>query len=601
MYTIKSGNLMALIGEDGFISGNVQGLYFMDMRFVGKMTPDFSEEWLFLGVKDVKINSISFWFTSKSQPELTDNDMIYVLSYEIVEESFNVKLAFSNYSQRGVDLLTSFVIDYKFDDIFEIRSGHLKDKKYDVPFFSKREKMILYETACANYSLKIRGTPVRKMHLNPKEKKETIFSFIPAVRFKKKNVGSDIFKECSNEMPNISLPSSHGKIRKILKRSVEDLKMLLLNTRYGVFPAAGLPWFSTIFGRDSLIFALQIIGTYPEIAHNILKILAATQAKFEDERVDAKPGKIVHEIRVGELSLSGKVPFGAYYGSVDATPLFLMAIGEYVKRYGTSIFEELSDSIKLAAEFVDNNINDKGYLTYKSKSKKGLSNQGWKDSSNSTVFKNGEMANPPIALVEVQVYLYEAYMMLAKFYAHEKINEETEKYLHRAKMLKKNFNHDFWMEDENFFALAVDGNGKRVNSITSNPGHCLISDIVDDDRARITAERLMKPDMFTGWGVRTMSSLMSSYNPISYHNGTVWPHDNSIILMGMEKRGFFDMARKLSNALLDAAEYFDWRLPELFGGNDRSDGAIVPYPVACSPQLWSVGAGFVISKILRRD
>lgn len=601
MYTIKSGNLMALIGEDGFVSGDVQGLYFMDMRFVGKIMPNFSKELLFLGVKDVKTNLTSFWFTSKFQQESADNDMVYVLSYEIAKGSFNVKFTFSNYSQHEINFLASFVIDYKFNDIFEIRSGHLNNRKYTVPFFSKREKVILYETKWANYSLKVKGAPIRKIHLNPKETREIIFSFTPTISFKEKSIGSVIFEEYSNEMPNISTFSSHGKIGKLLKRSVGDLKMLLLNTRYGAFPAAGLPWFAAVFGRDSLIFALQTIEMYPQIAHNILKILAATQAKFEDERVDAKLGKIVHEIRVGELSLSGKMPFGAYYGSIDATPLFLMVVGEYAKHYGISIFEELSDSIKLAANFLIHNVDDKGYLAYKSESKKGLLNQGWKDSGNSVVFKNGEMANPPIALVEVQVYLYEAYMTLAKFYAHEKAHEETERYLHRAEMLKKNFNRDFWMKNENFFALAIDGNGKQVDSITSNPGHCLISDIIDDDKAKVIAERLMKPDMFTGWGVRTMSSLMSSYNPISYHNGTVWPHDNSIILMGMEKRGFFDMALKLSNALLDAAEYFDWRLPELFGGNDRSDDGIIPYQVACSPQLWSVGAGFVISKILRRD
>ena len=597
MHTIKSGNLMALIGEDGFVRGDVQGLYFMDTRFIGKIVPHISKELSFLGVKEKKTDSISFWFTSKANSNSIDNDLLYVLSYKIKDDVFTVESEFLNYSPFDTEFWVSFVIDYTFDDIFEIRGKRLKTKKFNTLSSSKENKTVLRETENADYFLKMKGPLHKKIHVSSKAKEKMNISFIPTIAFKRNSVERLIFEGCSTKLPSIAFPQFGGKVEQLVKRSVEDLKMLLLKTNYGAFPAAGLPWFSTIFGRDSLIFALQTMEIYPEIAHTILKILAITQAKIEDERADAKPGKIVHEIRVGELSLSRKIPFGAYYGSVDATPLFLMVIGEYAKHYGASIFKELEESINLAAEFLVQNVSKRGYLTYKSKSKDGLSNQGWKDSGNSIVFKNGRMAEPPIALVEVQVYLYEAYKTLISFYD----DERSQMYLQIAKKLKEHFNEDFWMKNENFFALALDGSGEQVNSITSNPGHCLISDIIDNDRAKIVAERLMRSDMFTGWGIRTMSSLMSAYNPISYHNGTVWPHDNSIVLMGMEKQGFFDMARKLSSALLDAAEYFDWRLPELFGGNDRSDGRIIPYPVACSPQLWSVGAGFVISKILRRD
>ncbi len=588
---------MALIGDDGFVRGDIQGLYFMDTRFVGKIVPHISKELAFLGIKEKKTDSISFWFTSKSNPNSIDNDLLCILSYKIKDGVLTVKSEFLNYSPFDTEFQISFVIDYTFDDIFEIRGNRLKAKKFDTLSSSKENKAVLRATENADYFLKVKGPLRKKVRVASKAKEEINISFIPTITFKKNSVERSIFEGHPGKLPSVALPNFDGKVGQLVRRSVEDLRMLLLKTNYGAFPAAGLPWFSTIFGRDSLIFALQTMEIYPEITHTILKILAATQAKVENERVDAKIGKIVHEIRVGELSLSGKIPFGAYYGSVDATPLFLMVIGEYAKHYGTSIFEELGESINLAAEFLARAVNKRGYLTYESKSKDGLSNQGWKDSGNSIVFKNGKMAEPPIALVEVQVYLYEAYKTLISFYN----GERSQMYLRNAKRLKEHFNEDFWMKDEKFLALAIDGNGEQVNSITSNPGHCLISDIIDDDRAKIIAERLMKSDMFTGWGIRTMSSLMAAYNPISYHNGTVWPHDNSIMLMGMKRRGFFDMARKLSNALLDAAEYFDWRLPELFGGNDRSDDGIIPYPIACSPQLWSVGAGFVISKILRRD
>ncbi len=592
MYTIKSGNIMALIGENGFIEGDICGLYFMDTRIVGKVVPELPLEFKLLGVGEYKNDAVSFWFMAKSAEDLHDMDLILRLCYSTDGNEFIVKSEFFNYSKKQIHVFENFVIDYTFNDIFEIRSGKLEDKKDKVKV---QNELVKYESEYLAIEVKINGSTSGEIKIEPHISSVVKFSITAAVHFKRKTKGTELFSNVASSNVNLKLPHFRGKIAKLVRKSTEDLKMLLLDTKYGKFPAAGLPWFATIFGRDSLIFTLQTMDVFPEISHSILKILAMTQSKSTDDQKDALPGKIIHEIRVGEYALSDKVPFSTYYGSIDATPLFLMAIGKYSKLYGKSIFEELRDSIELAARYIDENVDSRGYLYYKSKSSNGLSNQGWKDSGDSMVFYDGRLAKPPVKLVEVQSYLYEAYQTLAQFYKGQKSLE----YLSKAKLLKMHFNEDFWMEKEKFFVLALDGEGKQVDSVTSNPGHCLMTGIVDEERARFIVERLMKPDMFSGFGIRTMSSGMFAYNPISYHNGSVWPHDTSIIMIGMWERGFKKEAKILAKSLLNVSEYFDWRLPELFGGNSKKEGNIIPYPVACSPQLWAVGTGFVISKILK--
>ncbi|MGC8589963.1 amylo-alpha-1,6-glucosidase [Athalassotoga sp.] len=593
MYTIKSGNIMALIGDNGFIEGNTCGLYFMDTRIIGKMVPELSLKFNLLGLGEYRTNSVFFWFISKSPDSLHDMDLILKLSYSIDKDKFTVKSEFFNYSKKEVCVFENFVIDYTFNDIFEIRSGKFEDKKNKIT--KNQKESVKYESQHLQIETKIHGSISNEVNLKPHILNSVKFSIIPSVHFKIQTKGTMLFDNVVNSNVNLNLPHFKGKIMRLVKKSTEDLEMLLLDTKYGKFPAAGLPWFATIFGRDSLIFTLQTMDIFPEISYNILKVLAMTQSNFVDDQKDALPGKIIHEIRVGEDALSGKVPFSTYYGSIDATPLFLMAVGKYSKLYGKSVFKELKDAIELSARYIDENIDSRGYLYYKSKSSNGLSNQGWKDSGDSMVFSDGKVAQPPVRLVEVQGYLYEAYQTLSQFYD----GERSLRYLSKAELLKKNFNEDFWMEKEKFFALALDKDERQVDSITSNPGHCLMTGIIDNERSKFIVDRLMKPDMFTGFGIRTMSSKMVSYNPISYHNGSVWPHDTSITMIGMWDKNFKREAKTLGKSLLDVAEYFEWRLPELFGGNQKKGKNIIPYPVACSPQLWSVGAGFVISKILK--
>ncbi|BBJ28818.1 amylo-alpha-1,6-glucosidase [Athalassotoga saccharophila] len=584
MYTLKSGNLMALIGENGFIEGKSEGLYYMDTRMIGKIVPEISQRFDFLSLGEYKNDSVFFWFMAKSPSSFHDKDLLLKVEYRVDGQKLRVSYDFLNYSNEKVFLHLKNVIDYTFNDIFEIRSD--KTEKREVKIERKDgEEIATYKSEYLEHKVIVKGS-VSEVVIDPKDHAEISFDIFPYVKFKKKTYGTELF---SIEPKKVEF-NFNKKGSAMIKRAAEDVRMLLMDTKYGHFPAAGLPWFATIFGRDSIVFAIQTMDLFPELAHDILKILALTQSKKRDDEKDAVPGKIVHEIRVGEYALSGKVPFSEYYGSIDATPLFLLAVGRYQKMYGR-IFDELKESIDLAAKYLDESVDSRGYLYYRSKSPNGLSNQGWKDSGDSVVFSNGKMATPPVKLVEVQAYLYEAYMTLSKFYS----GELSKHFLDKAISLKKNFNEDFWMEKEKFFALAIDGNGDRVDSITSNPGHCLISGIIDDDRAYLVTKRLMDPDMFTGWGIRTMSSKMAAYNPIAYHNGSVWPHDTSIIALGMYERGFKKESIKLSKALFKSARHFNWRLPELFGGNEY----LVPYPVACSPQLWSVGAEFVISKILK--
>lgn len=584
VYTIKSGNIMVLIGDNGFVNGKDEGLYFMDTRIVGRIIPKISQNFDFLSLGEYASDSVFFWFIAKSSKSFHDKDLLLKIKYNTDGEKLTVSYEFFNYSKEEISLFVDTVIDYTFNDIFEVRGNSFEKRN-----FSKEEngQIVKYKSDYLEHTLKINGKTSQDLKLPPKDQIKMTFEITPYVEFKKKTYGTDLFSSFKHEKFFLMKKRNMSELS---KHAIEDLEMLLLDTKYGQFPAAGLPWFATIFGRDSLIFAIQTMDIFPKLAHDILKILSITQSRKEDDERDALPGKIIHEIRVGEYALRGKVPFSQYYGSVDATPLFLMAIGRYQRMYG-KIFEELRESIDLAAKYLDKNVDSRGYLYYKSKSSRGLSNQGWKDSGDSIVFANGKLASPPVKLVEVQAYLYEAYITLSKFYE----GDLSKHFLEKANTLKKHFNVDFWMEDEKFFALALDGNGEQVDSITSNPGHCLITGIVDDERAKFIAERLMKPDMFTGWGIRTMSSKMAAYNPIAYHNGSVWPHDTSIIALGMYERGFKKEAVKLCKALFKADRHFNWRLPELFGGNEY----IVPYPVACSPQLWAVGAEFVISKILK--
>jgi glycogen debranching enzyme len=395
--------------------------------------------------------------------------------------------------------------------------------------------------------------------------------------------------------------SDKADFNHVIERAEQD--MYLLRQSFGKYKtvSAGVPWFSTLFGRDSLITASQTLMLNSAIARETLLLLAAYQGKTEDEWREEEPGKILHELRNGEMARCQEIPHTPYYGTVDATPLWLMLYAEYYAwTHDLETLERLWSNALAAMDWIDRQLQQTGYLSYFSKSRRGLANQGWKDSGDCIVNRQGELATGPIALCEVQAYVYAAKVRLAEIARMKKRLDLAERWYEEAKELKIRFNHDFWMPDQDFCALALDGEGKQVDSITSNPGHCLHLGIFTPEKAYSIAERLRAPDMFNGWGIRTLSSLSPAYNPMGYHIGSVWPHDNSLVVLGLRSLGLVDQAFEVFQGLFDMTLQQPYqRPPELFCGYERNgDRAPVQYPVACSPQAWATGTIFQLLQMM---
>ncbi|UBF26436.1 amylo-alpha-1,6-glucosidase [Kovacikia minuta CCNUW1] len=395
--------------------------------------------------------------------------------------------------------------------------------------------------------------------------------------------------------------SDKNTFNQILERAEQDIYLLRQSFGKGKALSAGVPWFSTLFGRDSIIAASQILMLDSQIARETLYILAQYQGKVDDEWRDEQPGKILHEIRFGEMARCQEIPHTPYYGTVDATPLWLMLYAEYfawTADYET--LENLWPNALAAMDWIDRSCKQTSYLSYFRKSRRGLDNQGWKDSGDCIVNRRGQLAEGAIALCEVQAYVYAAKIRLAQIARMKKRIDLADRWDEEARDLKIRFNRDFWMEDQGFCALALDGDGKPVDSITSNPGHCLNLGIFTPEKAYSVAERLRAPDMFNGWGIRTLSSLSPAYNPMGYHIGSVWPHDNALTAIGLRSLGLIDQALELAEGILDMTNRQPYhRPPELFCGYERSDdNDPVQYPVACTPQAWATGSVFQLVQMM---
>lgn len=390
----------------------------------------------------------------------------------------------------------------------------------------------------------------------------------------------------------------------VIERAEQDLYLLRqsIGKSFGDHKvvSAGVPWFSALFGRDSIITASQTLMLNTAIARETLLILAAYQGQKEDEWREEAPGKILHELRCGEMARCQEIPHTPYYGTVDATPLWLMLYAEYYAwTADNETLEKLWSHALAAMDWIDRHC-QQGYLSYFRTSRRGLVNQGWKDSNDCIVNRQGQLATGPIALCEVQAYVYAAKVRLAEIAQMKKRLDLAERWQEDAQNLKERFNRDFWMTDQNYCALALDGEGQQVDSITSNPGHCLYLGIFTEDHAERVAQRLRASDMFNGWGIRTLSSSSPAYNPMGYHIGSVWPHDNSLITMGLRSRGLIDQALELAQGILDMTQRQPYqRPPELFCGYPRlEDNDPVQYPVACSPQAWATGSIFQLLQMM---
>jgi len=448
-----------------------------------------------------------------------------------------------------------------------------------------------------------------EVHLDPRGSWRTCIDVFPVIdgELNRLEHGDRTFGNPKPDMPTTfeqwmaqapTLDTDNDVLRHTYRQSLVDLAALrfrpLKSLSYSL-PAAGLPWFMALFGRDSLITAYQALPFQPHLARTTLEALTAWQAKDFDDFRDAEPGKILHELRLGELTMLGERPHSPYYGTHDATPLYLILLDEYERWAGDATFvRSLKPAAMKALEWIERHgdRDGDGYLEYQTRSMEGLVNQCWKDSWNSILFNDGTIARGPIATCEIQGYAYDARVRMARLAREVWEDPQLADRLERdATALRDRFNRDYWIEARGQYALALDGEKRQVDAMSSNVGHLLWSGIVPNDRAALMAKRLMSPEMFTGWGIRTMSVNDAGYNPIEYHDGTVWPHDTAFVAEGMRRYGHREQASHLALMLIQAAEAFEYRLPEVFAGFARDEtGEPVEYPTASRPQAWAAGA-----------
>jgi glycogen debranching enzyme len=537
----------------------------------------------------------------------------------------------SNYTVEPVEFVLTFVFQAGFEDIFEIRGANpSKIGKQRTPKWHRDTLAFSYDGAdglrrtvaisISPDSIKVRrrNGPDVAVGLKAKQSKEVKVSIRLAEASTKESSSinsapSQDAKSLSKDLQQNSddwlhdhcqLQSSSNTLNHLFERSIRDLGTLRTILHGQEYFSAGLPWYGALFGRDSIISSLQSLAFRPAIAEDTLRLLAKYQGKEVNDWRDEQPGKIMHELRIGEMAHLNEIPQTPYYGSVDSTPLFLILVAQHANWTGDlSLFRELKPSVERAIDWIGRYGDETGdgYLQYSSKSDKGLGNQGWKDSGDLIVNADGTLAEPPIALVEVQGYVYLAKVSLAGIYERDGDRIAAQRLRAEARELQTRFERDFWLAHKNIYALALQCGKRPAAVISSNAGQTLWSGIARADRARQTVKQLMSESMFSGWGVRTLSAQELRFNPVGYHLGTVWPHDNSIILAGFRRYGCDEEACAVFSGIVDAAKHFEHvRLPEVFAGFSRKESAIpVRYPVACHPQAWAAGSvSFMIESLL---
>lgn len=629
---IKNQDMFFLAPADGSLPldrGHGFGLYYHDCRYVNgyEMKIAGSKPASLVATAPLGFRAV-FQLTNlditASDGTLIPKEQIGIRWIRIIdsdERALRDLITVKNFGQMSVQFPVSLAFRSEFEDVFAVRGlyaerlGRLRPPKWDQEalVFAYEGVDDLYRYAIVRFSRAPDVTDGTAAEFNiclpPEESTEIVVSITlkesaelngkeqegPGTRDLGR-VEASMQRASEEWLANeTDVHTDSLLLNNVIRRSMLDLNMLKSSIAGDYYFSAGIPWFATLFGRDSIITALQTLAFDPAIAEQTLRLLAKYQGQRVDHWRDEQPGKILHSLRIGEMARSGLVPHNPYYGSVDATPLFLVLVARHAAWRGSlELFSSLRSNIEAALEWIDEygDLNRDGYIEYASSSKRGIINQGWKDSGDAIVSEDGRLADPPVALVEVQGYVYMAKVELAELFRRVGERERADQLLRQAEQLRNRFNEDFWLNDKGTFALALQKGGKPAAVVTSNPGHALWAGIVDAGKAKRTVECLMSEDMFTGWGVRTLSTRERRYNPIGYHLGAVWPHDNSLIAAGFRRYGFDFEAARILSAMIDAALHFEHnRLPELFAGFSRNEyGVPVRYPVACHPQAWAAGS-----------
>jgi glycogen debranching enzyme len=610
-------------GDIGAFGADEHGLYQDDTRYLSRFRLRLNGHRPLLLSAGVKEDNALFGadLTNPDMPLgeglVLPRDLVHLFRGRFLRDAtWHERIRLCNYSRGRVRISLTFDVDADFADIFEVRGterarrgsrlaptiagthmrlgyrGLDKEDRWTDIEWSEPPAACSPDMARFDYDLAPRGSTSLSVAIRCERQQRPVR---PTAFETAESAAAAALERARADYAVVE--TSSERFNQWLRRSAADLRMLMSTTPYGSYPYAGVPWFSTPFGRDGIITALQTMWVNPRIARGVLEYLAATQAEGLDESKDAEPGKILHETRRSEMATLGEVPFGQYYGSVDSTPLFVMLAGAYYERSADRAFlQTLWPHIERALEWIDTygDRDGDGFVEYARRSSSGLIHQGWKDSQDSIFHADGSLADAPIALCEVQAYVYDARIRAAGMADALGRHADADRLREQAARLRVAFEEQFWCDAESTYALALDGRKQPCRVRSSNAGHCLFGGIAAPDRARRVAERLLGADMFSGWGVRTISSAELRYNPMSYHNGSVWPHDNGLIAAGFSRYGFDDLIATPCTGLFDASITMEGnRLPELFCGFHRRSGEPpTRYPVACSPQAWASGVVF---------
>jgi glycogen debranching enzyme len=625
---LKYGHMFAVFDRYGDIETTglgEEGIFYDGTRFLSQLSLHIGNSRPLLLSSTIKQDNSLFTadltnvdISNQGKIVVPRGTLLVTRSKFIFEDTCYEQLAISNFGLSEVELPFHLTFDADYADIFEVRGTKRKHR-------GERLKSIVDSTSATLGYQGLDGI-TRRTHIQcaraPRHISASMCSF--DVRLKpKERISFQINIHCLFHSATnghfaydraldatskaihhtlahtCSISSSNEQLNDWVRRSEADIRMMVVGNPEADYPYAGVPWFSTVFGRDGIITALACLWANPNIAKGVLRYLAETQARDVIPESDAEPGKILHETRRGEMATLGEVPFGRYYGTVDATSLFVLLAGAYYERTNDVEFLTwLWPHIEFAISWIDTygDSDGDGFVEYSRHSGKGLVQQGWKDSNDSVFHADGTLAEPPIALCEVQGYTYAAKRAVARVAARLGKLDRADALEVQARDLKERFEECFWCEDIGTYAIALDGHKKPCRVRTSNPGHCLYTRIAGPDRANDVARAFLTPEFFNGWGVRTVASSEARYNPMSYHNGSVWPHDNGLIAAGMARYGHRDMAGHILNGLLDVSVFVDLhRLPELFCGLERRQGeGPTLYPVACAPQAWASASVYML-------